>query len=112
VGRPLGSEEPGLWADGLVELAGIQQSWIGRRDEAARIRVEDRSLAALEGELDSIITDETASPDLAPARRERLVANLPLYRDLIGRLQAGPVPETLVHGDFHPWNVQRDDGRW
>jgi len=110
-GAPLGSEEPGRWADGLVELAGIQQSWIGRRDEAMRIRVEDRSLAALEGELDSIITDPTASPGLAQAQRERLVANLPLYRDLIGRLQAGPVPETLVHGDFHPWNIQRDGDR-
>jgi len=110
-GAPLGSEEPGRWADGLVELADIQKSWIGRRDEAARIRVEDRSLAALEAELDSIVTDERASPGLAPAQRERLVANLPLYRDLIGRLQAGPVPETLIHGDFHPWNVQREDGR-
>ena len=110
-GAPLGSEEPARWADGLVELAGIQQSWIGRRDEATRIRVEDRSLAALDRELESIVTDEMASPGLAPLDRERLVANLPRYRDYIGRLQAGPVPETLCHGDFHPWNVQRDEGR-
>jgi hypothetical protein len=110
-GAPLGSEEPARWSDGLTLLAAIQQSWIDRRDEAARIGVEDRSLAALDGEIDSIVTDEVASPGLKPSARQRLAASLPRLHDLIGQLAAGPVPETLVHGDFHPWNVQRDGDR-
>jgi Phosphotransferase enzyme family len=110
-GAPLGDEDASRWGEGLVELARIQQSWIGRRAEAERIRVDDRSLAALERELESIVTDEAASPGLAGADRERLVANLPRYQELIARLAAGPVPETLMHADFHPWNVQRDGDR-
>jgi hypothetical protein len=110
-GAPLGSEEPARWSDGLTALAAIQQSWSERRDEARRIGVEDRSLAALDGEIDSIVTDEGASPELAPGARERLVASLPRLHELLERLAAGPVPETLVHGDFHPWNVQRDGDR-
>lgn len=110
-GVPLGSEDASRWGEGLVELAGIQQSWIGRRADAERIGVDDRSLAALARELESIVTDESASPGLAGADRERLVANLPRYQELIGRLADGPVPETLMHADFHPWNVQRDGDR-
>ena len=59
-------------------------------------------------ELESLVTNEATSPRLDRASRDRLVANLPWYRESIAQLQAGPVPETLVHGDFHPWNVHRD----
>jgi hypothetical protein len=107
-GSPLGSGEPSRWSDGLTALAAIEQSWIGRRDEATRIGVEDRSLAALDREVDSIVIDEAASPGLEPSARDRLVSSLPRLHELIRDLAAGPVPETLVHGDFHPWNVQRD----
>ena len=110
-GAPLGSEEASRWSDGLTALATIQQSWIDRRGEATRIGVEDRSLAALDGEVDSIVTDEAASPGLEPSARERLVSSLSQLHELIGQLADGPVPETLVHGDFHPWNVQRDGDR-
>jgi len=110
-GAPLGAEPPASWADGMVELAGIQRSWIGRQADAARIGVEDRTLGALDRELDSIVTDAAASPHLEPGTRDRLIANLPRYHELVARLRDGPIPETLVHGDFHPWNVQRDDGR-
>jgi len=110
-GAPLGAEPPVRWSDGLAALASIQQSWIDRRDEAVRIGVEDRSLAALDREVDSIVFDEAASPGLEPSTRERLVSSLPQLHGLIEHLASGPVPETLVHGDFHPWNVQRDGGR-
>jgi hypothetical protein len=110
-GAQLGFEEPSRWADGLMEMARIQQAWIGRRQEAAALGVEDRTLAVLGRELESIITDEQASPGLDREKRGRLLANLPRYHDIIDRLEAGPVPETLVHGDLHPWNVQRDGDR-
>ena len=110
-GAELGSEAPGRWAEGLVEMARIQQAWVGRREKAAALGVEDRTLAILDGELESIVTDEQSSPGLDRDKRDRLIANLPRYHDVIGRLQAGPVPETLVHGDLHPWNVQRDGDR-
>ena len=110
-GVPLGTEEPSRWAEGLVEMAKIQQAWIGRREEAAALGVEDRTLLVLGQQLEDIITDEQASPALDSVARDRLVANLPRYHDIIGRLLAGPVPETLVHGDLHPWNVQREGDR-
>jgi hypothetical protein len=110
-GVPLGTEEPSRWPEGLVEMARIQQAWIGRREEAAALGVEDRTLLVLGQELESIITDEQASPALEGETRDRLFANLPRYDDFIGQLLAGPVPETLVQGDLHPWNVQRDGDR-
>jgi Ser/Thr protein kinase RdoA (MazF antagonist) len=57
------------------------------------------------------VTDVAASPGLPDERREQLVERLPEFHALIRELQAGPVPETLVHGDCHPWNVQRDGDR-
>ncbi len=110
-GMPLGNEDAGTWADGLVAMAEVQRAWIGRRDEAAEIGVPDRTLEVLGRELDSLITDETASPDLAPADRERLVARIPEFRERIARLQSAPIPETLIHADLHPWNIQRDGDR-
>ena len=110
-GAPLGNEDAPRWGDGLVELAGIQQAWIGRWPEAEQIGVDNRTLAALDLELESLFTDAGASPGLADSDRQRLINHLPRYRELIGRLAVGPVPETLVHGDFHPWNVQRDGDR-
>ena len=35
----------------------------------------------------------------------RLEAVLPTLKRALAQLAAGPVPETLVHGDLHPWNV-------
>jgi phosphotransferase family enzyme len=110
-GAPLGREDASRWADGLRPLAAIQGAWIGRRAEAEAIGVDDRTLAALDAEVDSIVTDAAASPGLPDERRERLVERLPEFHALNRELQAGPVPETLVHGDFHPWNVQRDGDR-
>ena len=107
-GAPLGNEDAGRWADGLVALAGLQQAWIGRQSSATRLGAPDRSLAALAGELESLLTDEAASPGFDGRSRDRLLANLPRYRESIALLQDGPVPETLIHGDFHPWNVHRD----
>jgi hypothetical protein len=110
-GAPLGNEDAVRWGDGLVAMADIQKAWSGRGDEAAALGVVDRTPAAIGSELESIITDVAASPQLDPGTRGCLLERLPMFHDVIGRLEAGPVPETLVHGDLHPWNVQRDDGR-
>jgi hypothetical protein len=110
-GAALGMENAANWGEGLRQLAPIQRAWLGRRAEAEAIGVDDRTLGALDAELDSIVTDEMASPGLDPERRRRLAASLPHFHALIRELQAGPVPETLVHCDFHPWNVQRDGDR-
>jgi hypothetical protein len=110
-GKSLFAEAPARWADALVAISTIHHAWIGRGRDAERVGVEDRTLAALARELESIATDERASPGLDPAAREQLMSNLPRYRDFIARLQAGPVPETLIHADFHPGNVQRDGDR-
>jgi Ser/Thr protein kinase RdoA (MazF antagonist) len=110
-GAPLGSEDAARWAEGLIAMADIQRAWVGRRAAAMALGVADRTLAALDAELESLLRDEAASPGLDGGSRARLLASLPRYRESIARLQAGPVPETLIHGDFHPWNVHRDGDR-
>jgi hypothetical protein len=110
-GSMLGDEEPARWGDGLSAMGEIQRAWIGRRAELAALGLPDHGLAAIAQRFESIVTDVDASPGLDPADRERLVGHLPLYAELVDRLAAFAVPETLIHGDMHPWNVQRDGER-
>jgi Ser/Thr protein kinase RdoA (MazF antagonist) len=43
--------------------------------------------------------------ELSSDDRLRLEAALPTFARAFAELGAGAVPETLVHGDLHPWNV-------
>lgn len=100
-GSPVGDQDVSRWAEGLRVAATIHKAWIGRAAELVSLGVHDRSLQALERDavtaLDAI---ELSSED-----RLRLKASLPTLARASAALGAGAVPETLVHGDLHPWNV-------
>jgi hypothetical protein len=85
----------------LVEL---QTDWIGREPELLAMRLPDWRAPALTDALTSLIARRRS--ELSPADATTLdtfVAGLP---DRIAAVQATGVPETLVHGDFHPGNVR------
>jgi len=84
------------WADALRAAAGVHRA---RTSELFELGAHDRRLAALAIEIKSAF--EAAG----------MAGNAPAIRELESRceeLGEGPLPQTLVHGDLHPWNVMVD----
>jgi len=86
---------------GLVHL---QEAWFGREGELLDIGLPDWRGPALAGRFGAMLDDHGASLD-GPQRDaiRRLVDGLPARFDAIRRCD---LPDTLVHGDFHPGNVR------
>jgi aminoglycoside phosphotransferase (APT) family kinase protein len=64
-----------------------------------------RSLPALAAEVHAWAEDDDAMAELGPEHRDQWTASAPALVEACRRLhEIGPGP-TLVHGDFHPWNV-------
>ena len=70
----------------------------------------DRSPARLASDLARVADDGVELDLLEPAERARLRRLVPRLTDQLLALADGPLPEVLVHGDFHPWNVARPLG--
>ena len=87
------------WSDALRATAGIHRAWPARTSELFELGAHDRRLAALAIEI------EGAFEAAGLADSERAVAQLQSRCEELGE---GPLPETLVHGDLHPWNVMVD----
>ena len=93
--------------DMLVEL---QLGWIGRTEELLRAgRRTTGGSPALGALVGRTVERSAADLDVAVARRlESLVGSLP---QRFADIASCGVPETLVHGDFHPGNVIGDGER-
>ena len=95
------------WSEPLRALAAIQQATGHGLDGVV---LEDRGPAALGASLPALLESPFVAgfPDtLGP----RLRAAAPRLRDACDRLASlGPGP-TVVHGDFHQWNVLQDGDR-
>ena len=70
----------------------------------------DRTPARLASELARVADDGFELDLLETAERARLRQLIPRLTDRLLALADGPLPEVLVHGDFHPWNVARPPG--
>jgi len=106
-GDALGEGPIERWPDGLVALGALQRAWL---DSLAAIPLEDRGPEILATSLPALVEDPILDglPDDA---RRRLRDALPRLDAACHRLAGlGPGP-TIVHGDFHPWNVHRSDDR-
>jgi len=103
-GAELGDEDVTAWTSGLRAMSHIQHSWLGRGPDLIELGVADRTLVTLVRDLAAV----TAARDLEPELRARFDAAIPEFEALCATLADGPLPETLVHGDLHPWNVMRD----
>jgi aminoglycoside phosphotransferase (APT) family kinase protein len=90
-------------------LVALQVDWIGRTAELHRLGAADWRAAALCALAARTVERCSADVDVSAARRlEALVAALP---QRFADIDACGVPESLVHGDFHPGNVIRDGDR-
>lgn len=109
--RPLGDEPPSRWAEGLEAMARVHRAWTGRTEEAVALGVPRRDLQSLSAEIPSLVADDTLTAGLSEDERERLSTLAPSLREACVDLDALGVPSTLIHGDFHPWNVSLDGDR-
>jgi hypothetical protein len=90
-------------------LVRLQVDWVGRTDELRMLGAADWRPASLCALVARTVERCAADLDQSVARRlESLVSDLP---QRFADIAACGVPETLVHGDFHPGNVIGDGDR-
>ncbi len=118
-GRVLLGDVPGddqyeATGDALLEmvrmLVRLQVDWIDRTTELLALGVPDLRPEALIPRIRAAV--ERYRGDLFDAEQDRidgLVAGLP---GRFAEVEACGVPDTLVHGDFHPGNVRGEPGRF
>ena len=84
-------------------LTELQERSVGRTDELLARGVPDRRLALALPRVEAVA--DTGAGSLPPSQQRALralVADLPRR---VAEVEACGMPETLVHGDFHPGNV-------
>ena len=90
-------------------LIGLQVTWIYRVTELEALGVVDKRCAAVLPRIHAVVDRNRHELDDAAQRQlDALVAALPLR---FAALDACGIPDTLVHGDFHPGNVRGHGGR-
>jgi aminoglycoside/choline kinase family phosphotransferase len=93
------------------ELVRLQAAWTGRIDELLEASLPDWRSASLPGLARDVLERPAVRAQLSPADLDGLdvvVEDLPRR---LADLNACGVPETLVHGDFHPGNWRFDGAR-
>ena len=110
-GEPLGIDatEDELAAS-IRRLVEIQAAFVGRQEELRAAGVPDRPLGRLADEVADAMRDpgEIEGPRVGADRVAIVVAWI---REQAAWLGGVGLPETLVHGDFHVYNVIPRDGR-
>lgn len=91
---------PADWAAMLAELLTIQADAVERVPELLALGVPDQRAGAFVRAAERVVAGRTG-PD--SDRLAQIVAALPR---LLAELAACGVPDTLVHGDFHPGNAR------
>lgn len=116
--EPLRAEGSGArWQTILPQYAAMQKDLAPRAAELLALDVPDRRLNRLPQKLTMLIeaAQSQALPppdglsDAAYRRLENLSAAFP---GLCAELAAGPIPESLDHGDFHDGNIFWENGRY
>ena len=101
------AEEPELLAM-VSMLVGIQASWIGRVDDLLRIGLPDWRGPGLTARIADTV--QRRSADLPPATPRRSPTSSSACPSRFEAIDACGLPDTLVHGDFHPGNVRGTPG--
>ena len=104
-GRSVLGEEPATaWEDGLTALARLQRAWPAADPP---LDLEDRGPGSLASTIPELIESSYVRGFPADVLAQ-LESAAPRLIDTCRRLASLPPGPTFVHGDFHPWNVQRD----
>ncbi|WP_197429781.1 aminoglycoside phosphotransferase family protein [Auraticoccus cholistanensis] len=93
----------------VEQLVALQLAFVGRTGELSALGVPDRRLDALAPRLAAVVEEQAAA--LTGDERRRLDHLLQTLDARAVALAGCGVPDTLVHGDFHPGNVRGTAGR-
>src|SRR6185295_6767078 len=108
VGGDLYDADPPQLLQMVELLVGLQRSWSGRTAELLALGLPDWRAPALGASIASAI--ERTADELSADDRAILMAFLRGLPARFAGVAACGLPDTLVHGDFHPGNF-RGDGR-
>jgi hypothetical protein len=92
---------------GMVDLlVGLQAKWVGREAELFGLGLPDWRAPALTAAITEVF--ERTAPELSTKNRGALTAFVADLPRRFADLAACGLPDTLVHGDFHPGNLRGD----
>jgi hypothetical protein len=101
------------WEQTVRLLARIQVECSQRTDWLLSLGCHDRRLDRLAGQIDALFADTAAltptGSEFTPAEIDRLRDLAPRLKQICAELAAGPVPQSLVHGDLHGGNIAASD---
>ena len=101
------ADEPEL-LEMVSMLVPLQASWIGRVDDLLRMGLPDWRGPGLTARIADVV--QRRSADLPPADAGVLAAFVDGLPARFTAVAACGLPDTLVHGDFHPGNVRGTPG--
>lgn len=101
----LGWDPEATWTEGFRRLGEIQRAWVGHLDELVEAGGQHRPLAGLTAAVPGLLDVDGLGARLEPALLERWSAALPRLVDACRELEDIDLPDALIHGDAHPWNI-------
>lgn len=107
----LGDQPESMWDRGLDALAGLQQEWLGRTGDLLAAGAELRPLSQLADWVTGTAQDAGFMGRLTPQLRSSWLTSVPAMVDTCASLDRIGPGTSLVHGDFHPWNVAAGQDR-
>jgi hypothetical protein len=103
--RTLGEAPQAEWARGLEVVARVERAWVDGHDELLAAGAQRRPLTDVIDGLPGILEIDGLGDRLSPALHEAWPAALPRLIDAGHELADIGLPDALLHGDLHPWNI-------
>ena len=107
-GEDLYRASPSQLLEMVSLLVALQREWMEGIDALLAIGLADWRAPALISAIGRLI--ERIGPDLTPDDRATLDGFVTGLADRFARVAACGLPDTLVHGDFHPGNLRGNEG--
>ena len=98
------------WEGALNALVTLQRSSVASVESLLRSGCTDRRPRVLQRQVEELAAE--GSEWLPEEMATRLRAALSRFQDLCEEVATSPIPNTLVHGDFHAENVAVSEGRY
>lgn len=111
-GKPLSSSgEPEDWCLAMRDFARIQVFFVAHRQTFSRIGQANRELSRLMARLDELLARKGAACYSGITILDSLEEQRPQLERLCSIMEGFDLPQTLDHGDFHPYNIHVDADR-
>ncbi len=98
------------WEGALDALVTLQRSSVASVESLLRSGCIDRRPGVLQGQVEELAAE--GSEWLPDEMVDATSGGLSRFQDLCEEIASSPIPNTLVHGDFHAENVAVSEGRY